>query len=233
MKRFYLSLVCFAIALTSFGQISPFLEKGQSGFGVGAGLEKGQHFDGFSAKAGVSLNGVFDIEVNYFRDQIDQQLEEITLLKDDATGSYTEILLTWWLLRSKASDFIDVNFGLSPGFEFAGYDGYEYNIGSQSMEYKGYYGGELGVSSNVVFNLEKNWRLMPFYLLFYEVGLDKGEANADESKTNYHGFTSSLGVTLSKRLEKGNSVYFSFRQTSDTYSPGGFYNVEIGYILPW
>ena len=233
MKKFYLFFICIGIALTSLGQISPFLQKGQSGFGVGAGLEKGQHFDGFSVKVGTSINGVFDIEANYYRDQVDQNLEDISLLSDNATASYTDILLTWWLLRSKASDFIDVNFGLSPGFEFSNYNDYKYTVGSQTMEYTGYYGGELGLSSNVVFNLENDWRLMPFYNLYYEIGLDKESVGSNESKTNYHGFTSGLGVTLWKSFKQGNSMYFSFRQSSDTYGSDEFYNLEIGYVLPW
>jgi hypothetical protein len=68
-------------------------------------IRKRPNFTGFSAKIGTSVKGIFDIEVNYFRDQINQYKEDRTLLSDDATANYFDVLLTWWLLRSKASDF--------------------------------------------------------------------------------------------------------------------------------
>jgi hypothetical protein len=234
MKTFIVTIMCIGLALSSMAQVSPFLQKGQSGFGVGAGLEQGAFFDGFSVKAGTSIKGVFDIEVNYYHDQIDQHLENFSLLSDDACAGYTEIRFTWWLLRSKPSNFIDVNFGITPGVELGNYNHYEYkNEDNQTVEYKGYHGGELGLSSNIVFHLEKNWMLMPFYNLYYEVGHDKESIGSNESETNYHGFTSTLGVTLGKQLKKGNSLYLSFRQSSDTYGSNGYYNVEVGYVLPW
>ncbi len=234
MKKIIAAIMCMGLALSSMAQISPFLQKGQSGFGIGLGLEKGQNFNGFSAKIGTSVKGVFDIEVNYFRDQINQYMEDRTLLSDDATANYSDVLLTWWLLRSKASDFIDVNFGLAPGFEFSSSNKYEYkNDENVTEEYKGYYGGELGMSSNFVLHLENSWMLMPFYNLYYEVGHDKVSVSQDEHKFNYHGFTSNFGITLGKKFEQGNSLYFSFKQSSATYGPDEYYNLEIGYVLPW
>lgn len=232
MKNFIATIMCIGLAISSMAQVSPFLQKGQSGFGFGLGLEKGQSFDGFSAKIGTSINGIFDIEVNYFRDQIDQYQENVTLSRDDATANYTDVFFTWWFLRSKASDFIDVNFGLAPGFEFASYNNFEYEY-EGDVEEKGYYGGELGISSNFVLHLENNWMLMPFYNLQYEVGHDKISVDQDEHKFNYRGFTSNLGVTLGKKFEQGNTLYFSFKQSSDTYASDEYYEVQVGYVLPW
>lgn len=234
MKKFYLSFVCMAITFISVAQISPFLKKGQSGFGVGAGYETGTDFDGMSAKIGTSINGVFDIDVSYYHDQLDQNSEDVTLLSDDACASYLDVIFTWWLLRTTPADFLDVNVGVAPGFEFSNYKNYEYKNGAnQSAEYDGYYGGALGLSSNVVLRADKNWMIIPFYNLEYQVGHDKETVASKESKTNYHGFTSALGLMVAKQFKQGNSIYLSVKQSSDSFGSDEYFNVEVGYVLPW
>ncbi len=234
MKKFYLFLVCMAITFISAAQISPFLQKGQSGLGVGAGYETGTYFDGVSAKIGTSINGVFDIDVNYYHDQIEQNMDDITLLSDDVSATYFDVIFTWWMMRSKPANFLDVNVGLAPGFEYSSYNNYAMkNDINQTMEYEGYYGGQLGLYSNLVFHVDKNWMVIPFYNMEYQVGHDKETVSSNEKKTNYHGFTSMLGVMVGKQFKQGNSLYLSVKQSSDSFGSDEYFNLEVGYVLPW
>jgi hypothetical protein len=225
MKQLALTILCSCLSFLAVAQISSFLPKGQSGSSVSIGAEKGESLSGFTTHLGTSLKGIFDIDLSFASEEYDG---ETLSLPDNATGKYYEIACTWWFLRSVSANLPNVNIGLRPGYEFANYDDYRYTEGSQTLDYKGYYGGELGIKSNVVFHCGDKWMIQPFYNIEYELGHDKENGH----QVNYNGLFSSLGISIAAKAGKGN-LFLSLSQNSGTYGYGDYFEVSAGYLFPW
>ena len=233
MKKLFTSVVCILFSISLMAQVSPFLEKGQSGFGFNVGAEKGFGFNGVFAGVGTSIKGNLDWELDYYADQYDKA--ENGLLDNNAKSKYWSTCLTWWVVKTQLTPFMDVNVGLRPGFEQSSNSNYRYNDPETAkiFEYNGYKGGVMGLYSNVSFKLTKNWVFQPMYGIEYQFGTQKETISNVESKTSYKGVVSALGITLAKKLEGSNTFYFSIKQYSDTYSAGDYYSLAIGYVLPF
>jgi hypothetical protein len=226
-------IMLFCLTCSATAQISPFLQKGQSGFGINAGTEKGSGFNGLFAEIGTSVGGVLDIEAGYYHIQFDQ--DELYLLDDDANAKYYGLALTWWFLRSQPSSLMDFNLGMRPSFELSDYSHFRYPTpdGSDVIEYKEFYNAAIGLASNIVFHLSGNWQVQPFYNIKYEVG-DEKESLSQTSDTNFEkGVVSTFGIILAKQFQKKNSLYLSLKQHSNTYGIGDYYDVAVGYVFPW
>jgi len=81
-------------------------------------------------------------------------------------------------------------------------------------------GGILGFESRIKFRMNGSWSLMPGYAVVYNIGNDKGVESNEEYSDPYTGFMSKLGVSLAKRLDKGNIIFFAANQYFDTYKTG-------------
>lgn len=232
MNKLFAFVVCIVLSINLMAQISPFLEKGQCGLGLNAGVEKGFGFNGVFTTIGTSIKGNLDWEVDYYSEKYDKA--ENGLL-DNAKANYWSTNLTWWVVKTQLSPFMAVNVGLRPGFEQNSNSNYRYNdpVTAKIVENKGFTGGLFGVWTNVSFNLTKNWVFQPLYSIQYEFGADKELTSNVESKTSYSGFASILGITLAKKLEGSNTFYLTIRQFSDTYGDGDYYSLAIGYVLPF
>ena len=233
MKKLFVSVVSIILSVNLMAQVSPFLEKGQSGLGFNVGADKGLGFNGVFATVGTSIKGNLDLEFDYYADKFDKA--EIGLLDNNSKSIYWSTCVTWWVVKTQLSPFMDINVGLRPGFEQSSNSNYRYNDPETSkiVEYNGYKGGIIGVWSNVSFNLTKNWVLQPMYGIEYQLGTQKETISNVESKSTYNGVWSSLGITLAKKLEGSNTFYFSLRQFFDTYGTGDTYSLAIGYVLPF
>jgi hypothetical protein len=221
------------MTLATLAQISPFLQKGQSGFGVNVGAEKGLGFNGLFMELGTSVKGVLDVELSHYNLEFDQ--DELFLLSDDAKAKYYELALTWWFLRSQPSSAIDINVGVRPTFELSDYRNFKYptDTGTGVVEYEELYNAAIGLRSNVVFHLPENWLIQPFFNIEYEIGDEKESVSQTDNYNFEKGMISSLGITLAKQFEKQQSLYVSLRQYSNTYGIGDYFDVAIGYVFPW
>ena len=227
MKKFVFTIICLCLVLPVAAQISPLLQKGKSGGLITLGVDKEEVSWGPTVRIGTSINGIIDFELNYLHSQADE--EKIHTTSEDVSANFYEAVVTWWFLRSQPTDRFDVNLGLSPGYGWGTYDDYLFQDGSQSGEYKGYYLGQLGLQSNVVFHLDRNWIFEPFFNVDYEVGHDK----VNDNIFNFHGFTSSLGITFGKRMKNGSALFMSLKQSSGSYGAGEYFDAEVGYVFPW
>ena len=227
MKKFFISIICACLMLPAMAQISPLLQKGKSGGMVAFGVDKEEVSWGPTFRIGTSVKGILDFELNYLHSLADE--EKVHTTSDDVSASLYEAVVTWWFLRSRPVDWFDVNLGLRPGYEWGTYDDYLFQNESESGEYKGYYLGQLGVQSNVVFHLERGWIFEPFFNVDYEVGHDK----VNDNIFNFHGFASSLGITFGKRLKNGSALFMSLKQSSGSYGAGEYFDAEVGYVFPW
>jgi hypothetical protein len=63
---FHGTIILFFITTVSFSQGS-YLEKGQSGFGIGAGFSSNKDVSGLLGSAGVSISGIFDLGLSVGR----------------------------------------------------------------------------------------------------------------------------------------------------------------------
>jgi len=51
------------------------------------------------------------------------------------------------------------------------------------------------------------------------------------SSDTYDGFMSRIGITLAKRLPKGNVVYFETNHYLDTFDAHSYYEVKVGFVF--
>ncbi len=88
MKKSLITLCIVFIGINASAQISPLLEKGQSGIGLKGTCESSYEFYSFGGKLGVSLKGNVDLELTY-QNHI-WGMEENNLLTNGATSDYYE-----------------------------------------------------------------------------------------------------------------------------------------------
>lgn len=231
MKKL-LFVICVGLFLnmTLNAQVSTYLEKGQSGAGISLNYEGAAGSDGVFGILSYSHKGILDLSVCVNQTYFNKYEEDLMNL--DATDLYYSGELTWWLLREKVSPSIEANFGINLGVERANYKNYSYIGGS----YNGYFGGWVGISTSVCFNLPNKWTLQPMMFNYYGFGNDfntqlvSGGATL-ETKEFYYGAVSFLGASLSKKFDSGNSLFFSFMQGLTNYNSNSDFNVGLGYVI--
>lgn len=224
MKKL-LVIVCFGLAMSLNAQVSSYLNKGESGAGVMAGYEMGNGYDGVYGIFSYSFNGNLDLSVCLSESYYNK--DEVDLLNLDAKDFYYSGQLTWWVIREKPTSAIDVNFAFNVALEGANYKDYTYLAGS----YNSFMGGWVGFNANVNFNLPNKWALQPMLITYYGFGYDNFTESGSTFDKFYHGALSLLGVSLSKRLDSGNSLVVSFLQGTSNYNNNNFYDVSVGYVI--
>jgi hypothetical protein len=232
MKKIFAILMIIGFTVPAIGQISPFLEKGKSGFGILAGGDEGYSFKGLAGSVGLSLKGVLDAEflVNY--DMYDQYLEELNTDKAASTG-YTGIL-TWWFLRKAPIPQLEVNVGLKGAYEYFTYSNFTWDnvIPGSGGEYTGYMGGQLGLDARIKINLTDSWSVMPGYWAVYQLGTEKWKTDGVEESGPYSGIVSNLSLAVAKKFSQGSSLYLTTYHFNDTYDNYAYYALLLGYVIP-
>ncbi len=233
MKKILL-IACMVFAgMSVSAQISTLLEKGKSGIGIKGTYEKSNGFYGFGGRIGGSVAGRLDIEFCYQYHFWDQ--EKNNLLTDDATSSYYEGRLTYWLIRKEIIPSLEVNFGALAGFDYGPFTNYKYagEPDGSVTTYDYYMDGQVGLAASINFNVGKNWFLQPTFSVICEFGTQQ-ESTQDEERTwSDNGITSKIGLTIMKRFTNGSAVYLDADTFSETYGTYPFYNFSLGYVLPF
>ena len=228
MKKL-LVIICFGFAMSLNAQVSSYLNKGESGAGVIANYESGYGFDGVFGVFSYSHKGILDLSVCLSQSYFNEWEEGTT--NPDATDFYYSGEVSWWVIREKPTQGIEVNFALNLGLEAANYKDYTFIGGS----YDGYYGGWIGFNANVNFNLPNKWTLQPNLIHYYGFGYDRNSelvgGVATNTKDFYRGTGSMLGVSLQKKLNSGNSLIFSFMQGLSNYNNFNIFDVGVGYVI--
>lgn len=231
MKKFISFILVVGLALPAVAQISPYLEKGKSGFGLSAGPEQGSSFKGYVGALSGSFKGILDLDFTMNADSYDKVKEG--LLGDDASSLGLIGTATWWVIRKQPTPLTDLNFGLVAGFESFTFSKYSYihEMDGNTVDYKGYMGGFFGLESRIKFRMNDSWSLIPGYSVVYDIGNEKRVESNEEFSDSYTGFMSKLGVSLSKRLNKGNVIYIAANQYFDTYETNNYFEITAGFIL--
>lgn len=231
MKKLFIviTLVCLTIQATA--QITPFLEKGQSGAGMNIGIEKGYGFNSFTAGVGASLGGIIDFEAGSYNTSYDSG--KLGLLDDKAKSRYIEVHFTWWLFKMELLPNLKLNIGANPVFFNSDYTNYRYMDGTAVVNYDGYTGGALGLVTNVVYRSEKGWLFIPSYRCHYQINRSHQSVALEDNSDTYTGLTSSFSAALGKSFGKSGTLYLSLRQFDDTYKSGAYYDITVGYVIPF
>ncbi len=231
-KLLTLTLIIF-IALPAFTQVSQLLDRNKSGLGILGGVAQGYGFNGFHGRAVATLKGKVDFEVLAIYDKYDKAKKG--LLTDNATSLETGAYITWWFLQTSPTQSMNVNIGLKPGFEYAKHNNYKYihSIDGNTVEYKYWAEGVLGLDINMVYKLTDAWLLQPDFYIAYQVSSEKLTELGKDETNSYTGVQSVISATLAKKFEKGNALFLKVNQLCDTYGTGTFYHFEVGYVMPF
>jgi len=231
MKKLLISLILLGFTIPATSQILPFLEKGKSGAGLTIGAEKGYGFSSFVAGVGASFGGKIDIEAASYNSGYDR--DKLGLLDDKAKSKYLEFHLTWWLLKTELAPNLDLNIGVNPVFLTNDYTNYKYTDGTSIVTYDGYIGGALGIVTNMVYRTNSGWIFIPSYRFHYQAGQEKTSISLTNNSTSKSGITSSFGAAVGKTLGKAGTIYLSLKQYDDTYNTGAYYDMTVGYVIPF
>jgi hypothetical protein len=225
MKKLILLLFVFLTVTLNAQQISTYLDKGVSGFGITAGYEGAPGSDAIMCFGSYSYKGKLDITLGLYNSYWNKWQEGLTNF--DATDLYLSGDVTWWAIREKVASDIDVNFGLTAGFNYDTYFNYTYEGGS----YLGYYGGYVGSQFNLSFNTPIKWKVQPQIATYFDFGVDQYEEGGVKGNEGYYGLMCFFGASLVKQFENKNSLVFSFMQGVSNYNQGSAFDISIAYVF--
>ena len=217
--------------MSASSQVSSPLEKWKSGIGIKGIYESSNNYYGLGGKIGGSVLGKVDVEFFYRYNVWDQAKNH--LLSGDANSAYYQGRLTWWLIRKEIIPAIDVNFGLLGGFHYSKFSKFEYSDGLYTASNNYYMDGQLGLAASVNFQVAKSWFLQPALTFIYDIGQEQISVSDINFNSSSHGVTSKIGLTLMKRFAKGSALYLNAEQYSETYSTYPYYQLSLGYVLPF
>ncbi len=225
MKKLFFLLFVFLSVTLNAQQISTYLDKGVSGFGISAGYEGSPVSDGIMCFGSYSYKGKLDITLGLYNSYLNTEEEGLTNL--NASDLYLSGDVTWWALREKVASDIDVNFGLTAGFN---YDTY-FNYTDEGGKYLGYYGGYVATQFNVSFNTPIHWKVQPQIMTSFDFGVDQFEEGGVKGDEGYYGLICFFGASLVKQFENKNSLVFTFMQGVSNYNEGSAFDISIGYVF--
>ncbi len=231
MKKSLLIACIILAGMSAFSQVSTLLEKGKSGIGIKGIYETSHNYYGLGGKIGGSVLGKVDVEFFYRYNVWDQAQND--LLSGDANSAYYQGRLTWWLIRKEIIPAIDVNFGILGGFDYSNYSNYIYYGGADTTSSDNWMDGQIGLTSSVNFQVAESWILQPAFTLICDIGNEQVSKENVKTTSSSHAITSKIGLTLMKRFAKGSALYLNTEQYSETYSGYPYYQLSLGYILPF
>lgn len=237
MKKFFFLLCIYLTVISANAQISTYLEKGKSGFGINAGYEITKGYDGIFGKLSYSLNGKFDLTLSAFQSYYNENEED--LLNDNASDLYFGLEASWWMIREKMTSDIDFNLALCAGFQTDEFNNYEYVSGYYGNSglnfwtgtYNGYSGGLLGFNLNLRFNLPENWSVQPMFMTYFGMGMENYTIKGETKETLYHGVSSWFGASVVKRIPGGNSLMLTLLDEISSYNDSHTFDIGLAYVF--
>ena len=231
MKKSLLIACIILAGMSAFSQVSTLLEKGKSGIGIKGIYETSHNYYGLGGKIGGSVLGKVDVEFFYRYNVWDQAQND--LLSGDANSAFYEGRFTWWLVRKEIIPAIDVNFGILGGFDYSNYSNYIYYGGADTTSSDNWMDGQIGLTSSVNFQVAESWILQPAFTLICDIGNEQVSKENVKTTSSSHAITSKIGLTFMKRFAKGSAFYLNSEQCLETYNSYPFYQLSLGYILPF
>ncbi|MFH0760310.1 MAG: hypothetical protein V2A67_02250 [Bacteroidota bacterium] len=231
MKKLLVLLMVTGLSIPVFSQISPYLDFGKGGLLIAAGGEQTKGIKGCFGEIGGSVKGIVDLLVTVNADALNK--EEAGLLNEDASSLAFDVTATWWLLRKQPMPILDVNVGVCTGMFYANYTNYEYMDGNEPNvhDYKGNIGGFVGFDSRLKIRMGNGWSFMPGYSAVYFLAQDKLIIANETFTPNVTGIQSIIGLSLSKRFDKGNTIYIAANQWMNSFDNPSYYDLSVGFIF--
>ena len=181
---FMLSAVCSSI----YGQ-GAYLERGQSGFGIGAGFSTNEDVTGIGGRVGYSVNGIFDFGIIVESFSFDQKL-----LGADLSATVISPSITFYAI--KQNDEIPLSFAIGAGYDWQTYSNDVLDDFNIDMT-----GGFFSVGGSLFgyFNASESFRIQPsigFTYVTGEVKLEDSNGNEETEKDDTTVFSLGLGLAF-------------------------------------
>lgn len=188
MKSLFTIIFISLFSVTVFGQ-GAFLEKGQSGFGIGAGFVTNKDVTGFGGIIGYSVSGILDFGVSLNRFNFDQKL-----LGSDLSATVISPIVTFYAL--KQNEDIPFSFSIDASYDWQNYSNDVLDNNNIDMT-GGFFSAGSSLFSN--FRASSSMRIQPSISFSYvtgEVILEDNNGNEKTEKDNTTVFDFSLALAF-------------------------------------
>jgi hypothetical protein len=188
MKSFITVFIIFLFSCSIYGQ-GAYLERGQSGFGIGGGFSTNEDVTGIGGSVGYSVNGIFDFGIGVESFSFDQKL-----LGADLSATVISPSLTFYAL--KQNDEIPLSFAIGAGYDWQMYSNDvldDFNIDMTG----GFF--SIGGSLFGYFKASESFRIQPsigFSYITGEVKLEDNAGNEESEKDDTTVFGIGLGLAF-------------------------------------
>jgi len=125
MKKFYSLILVFLLSTSIYGQ-GAYLERGQSGFGIGAGFLTNKDATTIGGTVGYSVSGIFDFGIGVDRVSFDQKL-----LGEDLSATVISPSVTFYAL--KQNENLPISLALGAGYDWQTYSNYALDDNNEDM----------------------------------------------------------------------------------------------------
>ena len=232
MKKILVIILLAGLSVPVFSQISPYLDFGKGGLIIAAGGEQTQGTKGLFGLIGGSLKGVVDLVATVNADAFDME-EQPGLLNEDASSLAFDVTATWWMFRKQPTPVLDVNVGLCTGIFYSKFSNLDYMDGMEPDVHhlQSEMGGFLGFDAHLKIRMDKGWSLLPGYSAVYFLAQDNLVINNETFTPWVTGIQSIIGVSLSKRFDRGNSIYIAANQWFSSFDNPSYFDLSVGFIL--
>ncbi len=232
MKKLLVVVLLTGLAIPVFSQISPYLDFGKGGLIIAAGGEQTLGIKGCFGEFGGSFKGVVDLVATVNADGYNME-EQAGLLNEDASSLAFDVTATWWMFRKQPAPMLDVNVGLCAGVFYSKFSNYEFMDGNEPDVHtlQGEMGPFAGFDAHLKIRMGNDWSLLPGYTAAYFVAQDKYVVDNEIFTRWVTGIQSIIGVSLSKRFERGNSIYIAANQWLSSLDSPSFFDLSVGFIL--
>lgn len=188
MKSFYTVIIVLFLSSSVFGQ-GAYLERGQSGFGIGGRFSTNEDVTGIGGSVGYSVNGIFDFGIGVESFSFDQKL-----LGSDLSATVISPSITFYAL--KQNDEIPLSFAIGAGYDWQTYSNDVLDDFNIDMT-----GGFFSVGGSLFgyFKASESFRIQPsvgFTYVTGEVKLEDSNGNEETDKDDTTVFGLGIGLAF-------------------------------------
>ncbi len=185
MKTFYSLIIVFLLSTSNYGQ-GAYLERGQSGFGIGANFLTNEDVTSIGGSVGYSVSGIFDFGIGVDRLSFDQKL-----LGENLSATVISPSVTFYAL--KQNDNLPISFALGAGYDWQIY--YNDALKNNNVDMTGGFYSVGGVLFGY-FQASNSFRIQPSVGFSYftgELKVEDDNGNEETEKDNTTVFSLALG----------------------------------------
>lgn len=201
MKTFYSLFTVFLFSTLIYGQ-GAYLDRGQSGFGIGAGFSTNEDVTGIGGSVGYSVSGIFDFGISVDRFSFDQKL-----FGEDLSATVISPSVTFYAL--KQNEDLPISFAIGAGYDWQTYANDVLDDNNVDMT-----GGFFSVGGSLFgyFQASNSFRIQPSVGFSYVTGELKVEDNNGNEETEKDDTTVfGLGLGLAFNTSPSNVFVISPR----------------------